>query len=77
MNSCRPRSLRAERPAHSVPAETERILQTATLLGGNFTVTDLAVLLRRPVLELAAGLQEAVTAGILAGSGSELAFRHR
>jgi DNA-binding CsgD family transcriptional regulator len=60
----------------SVPAETERILQTAALLGGKFTVTDLAVLLRQPALELAASLQEAVTTGILAASGQELAFRH-
>jgi DNA-binding CsgD family transcriptional regulator len=60
----------------SVPAETERVLQTAALLGGTFTVTDLAVLLRRPALDLAASLQEAVTAGILAGSGTDLAFRH-
>lgn len=60
----------------SVPAETERILQTAALLGGKFTVTDLAVLLRQPALELAASLQEAVTAGILAASGPQLAFRH-
>src|SRR4029077_18150249 len=42
-----------------------------------FTVTDLAVLLRRPVSELAAGLQEAVTARILVGAGAELAFRHQ
>src|SRR4029077_17032107 len=42
-----------------------------------FTVTDLAVLLRRPVSELAAGLQEAVTARILVGSDAELAFRHQ
>src|SRR5712691_3439164 len=60
----------------SVPTETERILQTAALLGGRFTVTDLAVLTRQPVLDLAASLQEAVTAGILAASGPELAFRH-
>ena len=61
----------------SVSAETARILRTAALLGGKFTVTDLAVLLRRPVSELAAGLQEAVVARILVGSGSELAFRHQ
>ena len=35
------------------------------------------MLLRRPVSELAAGLQEAVAARILVGSGSELAFRHQ
>jgi DNA-binding CsgD family transcriptional regulator len=61
----------------SVSAETAQILRTAALLGGKFTVTDLAVLLRKPVSELAAGLQEAVAARILVGSGSELAFRHQ
>jgi DNA-binding CsgD family transcriptional regulator/tetratricopeptide (TPR) repeat protein len=60
----------------SVPAETAQMLRTATLLGGRFTVTDLAVVLRRPVSDLAASLQEAVAAGIVAGSGSELVFRH-
>jgi DNA-binding CsgD family transcriptional regulator len=61
----------------SVSAVTAQILRTAALLGGKFTVTDLAVLLRRPVSELAAGLQEAVAARILVGSGVELAFRHQ
>ena len=61
----------------SVSAQTAQILRTAALLGGKFTVTHLAVLLRRPVWELAAGLQEAVAARILVGSGSELAFRHQ
>ena len=60
----------------SVSAETARMLRTAALLGGRFAVTDLAVVLRRPVSELAAGVQEAVAAGILVGSGPELAFRH-
>jgi DNA-binding CsgD family transcriptional regulator len=61
----------------SVSAQVAQILRTAALLGGKFTVTDLAVLLRRPVSDLAAGLQEAVAARILIGSGSELAFRHQ
>jgi DNA-binding CsgD family transcriptional regulator/tetratricopeptide (TPR) repeat protein len=60
----------------SVPAETAQMLRTAALLGGRFTVTDLAVVLRRPVSDLAAALQEAAAAGILAGSGAELVFRH-
>jgi predicted ATPase len=60
----------------AVPAETAQLLRTAALLGGTFAVTDLAVLLRRPVSDLAAGLQEAVAAGLLVGSGAELAFRH-
>ena len=60
----------------SVSAETGQMLRTAAMLGGRFTVTDLAVLLRRPAWDLAAGLQEAAAAGLLAGSGAELAFRH-
>jgi DNA-binding CsgD family transcriptional regulator len=60
----------------SVSDQTAQLLRTAALLGGRFTVNDLSVVLRRPVSDLAAGLQEAVAAGILAGSGSELAFRH-
>jgi DNA-binding CsgD family transcriptional regulator len=61
---------------NAVSAETAQLLRTAALLGGKFAVTDLAVLLRRPVSDLAAGLQEAVAAGLLVGSGAELAFRH-
>jgi DNA-binding CsgD family transcriptional regulator len=61
----------------SVSEQTAQILRTAALLGGKFTVTDLAVLLGRQVSELAAGLQEAIAARILVGSGSELAFRHQ
>jgi len=60
----------------SVSAETAQMLRTAALLGGRFAVTDLAVVLRRLVSDLAVSLQEAVAAGILDGSGAELAFRH-
>jgi DNA-binding CsgD family transcriptional regulator/tetratricopeptide (TPR) repeat protein len=60
----------------SVSAGTAQLLRTAALLGGRFAVTDLAVVRRRPASELAAGVQEAVAAGILTGSGPDLAFRH-
>jgi DNA-binding CsgD family transcriptional regulator len=60
----------------SVSLETAQLLRAAALLGGGFAVTDLAAVLRQPVSGLAPGLQEAVTAGILAGSGTELVFRH-
>jgi DNA-binding CsgD family transcriptional regulator len=60
----------------SVSAETAQMMRTAALLGGRFAVPDLAVMMRRPVSDLADGLQEAVAAGILVGSGPELAFRH-
>jgi DNA-binding CsgD family transcriptional regulator len=60
----------------SVSAETAQMLRTAALLGRKFMITDLAVLRRRSPSDLAAGLQEAVAAGLLTGSGAELAFRH-
>jgi len=61
----------------SVSVQTAEMLRTAALLRGKFAVTDLAVLLRRSASSLAAGLEEAVAAGILVSSGSELAFRHQ
>lgn len=60
----------------SVSCETVQLLRAAALLGGRFAVTDLAVVLRQPVSDLAASLQEAVAAGIVMDSGPELAFRH-
>jgi DNA-binding CsgD family transcriptional regulator len=60
----------------SVSAETAQMLRTAALLGGGFAVTDLATVLRRPVSDLAASMQEAATAGIVEGSDADLAFRH-
>jgi DNA-binding CsgD family transcriptional regulator/tetratricopeptide (TPR) repeat protein len=60
----------------TVSAETAQALRTAALLGGRFAVTDLSVVLRRSVLDLAGNLQEALSAGIVEDSGTELAFRH-
>ena len=60
----------------SVSAEAARLLRAAALLGGTFAVTDLAVVARRPASDLAAAIEEAVAAGILIGSGPDLAFRH-
>jgi DNA-binding CsgD family transcriptional regulator len=59
-----------------VPAGTAETLRAAALLGGEFAVTDLAVILRRPASELAGVLNDAVAAGIVVGVGSRLAFRH-
>jgi DNA-binding CsgD family transcriptional regulator len=60
-----------------VSGETQQMLRTAALLHGKFAVTDLAVMLRAPASALAASLQEALAAGILADSGSELTFRYQ
>ena len=60
----------------SVSADTAQLLRTAALLGGRFAVTDLAVVVRRTVSDVAANMQEAVAADIVADAGPELAFRH-
>lgn len=60
----------------AVSEQTGQMLRTAALLGGPFAVTDLGVLLGRPASALAAGVREAVAAGILMDSGPDLAFRH-
>jgi DNA-binding CsgD family transcriptional regulator len=60
----------------SVSNEAAQLLRTATLLGGTFAVTDLAVVSRRQASDLTATIEEAVVAGILIGSGPYLAFRH-
>jgi DNA-binding CsgD family transcriptional regulator/tetratricopeptide (TPR) repeat protein len=60
----------------SVSAETAQLLRTAALLGGRFAVTDLAVVVRRTVSDVAANMQEAVAADIVADAGPELTFRH-
>ena len=60
----------------SVSAETAQLLRTAALLGGRFAVTDLAVVVRRTVADVAPRMQEAVAADIVADAGAELAFRH-
>ena len=59
-----------------VSEKTAEMLRTAVLFGGTFAVTDLAVLLHSPASKLAVGLEEAMAAGILVSSGSDLAFRH-
>ena len=60
----------------SVSPGTARLLRAAALLPGSFAAADLAVVLGEPVSGLTEGLQEALAAGVLAGSGPELAFRH-
>ncbi|MEJ3746415.1 AAA family ATPase [Actinomycetes bacterium KLBMP 9797] len=59
-----------------LPAETADMLRTASLLGGEFTVTDLAALSRRQPSELAASVRDAVEAGIVVDGGRRLAFGH-
>ena len=52
------------------------VLQAAALLGADFTVTDLEIILGRRATDLARALDEACAAGVLAESGHGLGFRH-
>ena len=48
----------------------------AALLGVDFTVTDLAIILDRNVADLVRAIDDARAAGVLAESGHGLGFRH-
>jgi len=52
------------------------VLRAAALLGVDFAVPDLAVVLHRGVTELIPAVDEARAAGVLAESGDRLGFRH-
>jgi DNA-binding CsgD family transcriptional regulator/tetratricopeptide (TPR) repeat protein len=52
------------------------VLRAAALLGVDFAVPDLAVVLRRSVADLIPAVDEACAAGVLAESGTGLGFRH-
>lgn len=55
---------------------TLEVLRSAALLYGEFAVGDLAILLGKPVSALVPSFDEAIAAGVLADTGSRLAFRH-
>jgi DNA-binding CsgD family transcriptional regulator/tetratricopeptide (TPR) repeat protein len=52
------------------------VLQAAALLGVDFAVHDLAIVLHRGVPDLISAVEEARAAGVLAESGAGLGFRH-
>jgi DNA-binding NarL/FixJ family response regulator len=55
---------------------TRSVLRAATILGGRFTLDELAVVSGKPVAALVDIKGEAVAAGVLADGGPELTFRH-
>jgi tetratricopeptide (TPR) repeat protein len=59
-----------------VSRPAREVLSAAALLGVDFAVPDLAVVMGRGVAELVAALDEAYAAGVLAESGGVMAFRH-
>ena len=59
-----------------VSASVREVLRAAALLGVDFAVPDLAVVLDRGVADLVPALDEARAAGVLTESGTGLGFRH-
>ncbi len=59
-----------------VSGSVRDVLRAAALLGVDFAVPDLAIVLGRSVADLVPAVNEARAAGVLAESGSGLGFRH-
>ena len=59
-----------------VSGPTREVLRAAALLGVDFAVPDLAIVLGRGVVGLIPAIDEARAAGVLAESGEGLQFRH-
>jgi DNA-binding CsgD family transcriptional regulator len=59
-----------------VTGPVREVLRAAALLGVDFAVPDLAIVLGRSVADLVPALDEARAAGVLAESGNGLGFRH-
>ena len=59
-----------------VPGPVREVLRAAALLGMDFAVLDLAIVLRRAVADLIPAVNEACAVGVLAESGYGLGFRH-
>jgi hypothetical protein len=59
-----------------VTQPVREVLRVAALLGVDFTVMDLAIIVNRSVADLVRAIDEASAAGVLAESGRGLGFRH-
>ena len=59
-----------------VTEPAREVLRAAALLGVDFAVPDLAIVLGRGVADLVPAIDEACDAGVLAESGGGLGFRH-
>jgi DNA-binding CsgD family transcriptional regulator len=59
-----------------VAGPVREVLQAAALLGMDFAVPDLAIVLGRGVADLIPAIDEACAVGVLAESGHSLGFRH-
>jgi class 3 adenylate cyclase/DNA-binding CsgD family transcriptional regulator/tetratricopeptide (TPR) repeat protein len=59
-----------------LPPETNEVMRIASLLGGAFTLQDVATITARSVVDVAAALRDAALAGLVIGDGERLRFRH-
>ncbi len=59
-----------------LPRDVRVVLQAAALLGLEFLVADLAIVLNRRVPDLARAIDQARTAGVLGETDGKLSFRH-
>jgi DNA-binding CsgD family transcriptional regulator len=59
-----------------ITAPVREVLRAAALLGVEFAVPDLAIVLGRSVTDLIAAVDEACAGGVLTESGTGLGFRH-
>jgi DNA-binding CsgD family transcriptional regulator len=59
-----------------VSLSVREVLRAAALLGVDFAVPDLAIVLRRGIPELVQAVDDARAAGVLAEAGNRLEFRH-
>jgi DNA-binding NarL/FixJ family response regulator len=77
-SGCAPRSLSAAIADRLgfVSAPVRGVLRAAALLGVDFTMRDLAIVLGRGVADLLSAVDEASAAGVLVESGCHLEFRH-
>ncbi|MGW4130562.1 BTAD domain-containing putative transcriptional regulator [Amycolatopsis japonica] len=73
-----PRSLLAAvaRTLETLDPATTEILRTASLLGAEFAVEDIATLAGKSPLEVLQELEPATTAGVIEYAGDKLAFHH-
>jgi DNA-binding CsgD family transcriptional regulator len=59
-----------------LPSPTIEVLRMASILGPRFDLDELALLARRPAIELAERLRAAATAGVIDHQGRLVTFRH-
>jgi DNA-binding CsgD family transcriptional regulator/tetratricopeptide (TPR) repeat protein len=73
-----PASLRSAVAAHlrSLPQPVRDLLKIASVLGREFTVSELAAMTGQPVGELMSPLEQALTAEVLTERADRLGFRH-